>query len=339
MSIPPLKTEDIKVPKFSEDDIPQFLPSQVWLILSKLQTNKATVPGDFPATLIKLFAAYLAEPLCDIINTSVRRGEYPRIYKFEVCTPVPKVFPPMSLSQLRNISGLLTFDKVMETLISELMISDMADKMDPAQYGNQRGLSIQHYLIKMINRILTVLDNNQRKDIFAVVANLIDWNNAFPRQCPKLGVESFMANGVRPSLIPVLVSYFQDRQMSVKWHGSRSVPKPINGGGPQGATLGILEYLAQSNNSADCVNEVDRFKFIDDLTILEIVNLLTVGLSSFNIKQQVPVDIPLHNQYIPSENLQSQVWLNQINDWTVKQKMLINESEKIARLRLAAIAF
>ena len=58
----PLKTEDIKVPKFSEDDIPQFLPSQVWLIMSKLQTNKATVPGDFPGTLIKLFAAYLAEP-------------------------------------------------------------------------------------------------------------------------------------------------------------------------------------------------------------------------------------------------------------------------------------
>ena len=136
-----------------------------------------------------------------------------------------------------------------------------------------------------------------------------------------------MANGVRPALIPFLVSYFQDRQMSVKWHGCRSVPKPINGGGPQGATLGILEYLAQSNNSADYVDEVDRFKFIDDLTILEVVNLLTVGLSSFNIKQQVPVDIPLHNQYIPSENLKSQGWLNQINDWTVNQKMLINEKK------------
>ena len=58
----------------------------------------------------------------------------------------------------------------------------------------------------------------------------------------------------------------------------------MNGGGPQGATLGILEYLSQSNNSADCVEEKDRFKFIDDLTVLEIVNLLTVGLSSFNIK-------------------------------------------------------
>ena len=229
------------MPPFSRNEVPQFDPAQVWLILSKMKTNKATVPGDFPAQLIKLFAAYLTEPLTDIINTSIMRGEYPRIYKFEVSTPVPKQFPPQSVSHLRNISGLLSFDKVMETLLSELIISDMASKMDPAQFGNQRGMSIQHYLIQMIHRILTALDNNKRKETFAVVANLIDWNNAFPRQCPKLGVDAFMANGVRPALIPVLVRYFQDRRMSVKWHGCRSVPKSINGGGPQGATLGILE--------------------------------------------------------------------------------------------------
>ena len=125
-----------------------------------------------------------------------------------------------------------------ETLISQLMISDMESKMDPAQYGNQKGISIQHYLLKMVHRILTVLDNNSRRDTFAVVASLIDWNNAFPRQCPKLGIEAFMKNGVRPSLIPVLINYFQDREMSVKWHGCRSVPIQIMGGGPQGATLG-----------------------------------------------------------------------------------------------------
>ena len=69
--------------------------------------------------------------------------------------------------------------------------------------------------------------------------------------------------------------------MSVKWHGCRSVPKHIKGGGPQGATLGLLEYLSQSNHSADCVDIKDRFKFVDDLSILEIVNLLTVGIISF----------------------------------------------------------
>ena len=292
--------------------------------LAQLPTNRATVPGDFPAKLIKLFAAYLTEPLTDIINTSVRRGEYPKIYKFEVSTPVPKVNPPQSISQLRNISGLLTFDKVMETLLSRLIISDMDKKMDPSQYGNQRGSSIQHYLVKMIHQILSAVDKNSQYEKFAVIANLVDWNNAFPRQCPKLGVEAFLKNGVRPSLIPVLINYFQDRQMSVKWKGCRSDPIRINGGGPQGATLGILEYLAQSNDNADCVEQSKRFKFIDDLTVLEVVNLLIVGISCFNIKNQVPNDIPTHGQFKPSENLQSQVYLNTINEWTKNQQMLIN---------------
>ena len=243
----------------------------------------------------------------------------------KVC--IPKRYPTSSTSDLRNISGLLNFDKIMEKLLSELMISDMQSMMDPAQYGNQKGISIQHYLINMLHRILTALDNNKKREKFAVVANLIDWNNAFPRQCPKLGVESFIRNGVRPALVPVLVSYFQEREMSVKWHGCRSVPRQIKGGGPQGATLGILEYLSQSNNSADCVSDEDRFKFVDDLTILEIINLLTIGISSFYLKKQVPNDVPLHNQIIPAESLQSQKWLNDINDWTVNQKMQINEKK------------
>ena len=89
-----LKTEDIIIPPLSEKEVPQFHPSQVWLHLTQLKTNKATVPGDFPAKLTKEFAAYIAEPLTDIINSGVRRGEYPKLYKFENCTPVPKSYPP-----------------------------------------------------------------------------------------------------------------------------------------------------------------------------------------------------------------------------------------------------
>ena len=87
---------------------------------------------------------------------------------------MPKSYPTLKTSQLRNISGLFSFEKVMEKLLSEMMISDMADKMDPSQYGNQKGVSIQHYLIKMIHRILTALDNNSRRETFAFVASLID---------------------------------------------------------------------------------------------------------------------------------------------------------------------
>ena len=109
--------------------------------------------------------------------------------------------------------------------------------------------------------------------------------------------------------------------MSVKHHGVHSAPRSLNGGGPQGATIGLLEYLSQSNHSADSVPVEERFKFVDDLTILEIVNLLTIGLCSYNIKGHIPSNIPIHNQYIPAANLNSQQNMNKINDWTTKQKI------------------
>ena len=55
------------------------------------------------------------------------------------------------------------------------------------------------------------------------------------------------------------------------------------GGGPQGGTFGVWEYQSQSNYNADCVTEDDHFKFVDDLTVLEIITLVNIGFASYNI--------------------------------------------------------
>ena len=252
-------------------------------------------------------------------------GAWGKLYKAEIITTVPKCFPPESLNDLRNISGLLKFNKIAEKLVAEMIIEDMTEKLDKSQYANQKGLSLQHYLIKMINKILKDTDNSKKGEVSAVIATLYDWKEAFPRQCPKLGIEAFIKCGVRPALIPVLINYLQDRTMRVKWHGQISTERKLNGGGPQGATFGIWQYLAQSNENANCVDPEYRFKFVDDLTVLEKINLLAIGLASINVKLSVPNDIPVHNQFISAEHLKSQEYLKKINEWTEKQKMLLNE--------------
>ena len=95
----------------------------------------------------------------------------------------------------------------------------------------------------------------------------------------------------------------------------------------RGATFGIWEYLVQSNESADCVSPDNRFKFVDDLTVLEKINLLMIGLASFNCHQSVPSDIPDHNQFIPAESLKSQEFLEKIKLWTDNQKMILNQKK------------
>ena len=282
--------------------------------------------------MIKEFAMYLCVPLTDVINSGLKAGHWPRYYKRETITPTPKQNPPETMEFLRPIANLLNFNKIMEKIISEMVISDMKDKLDPSQFGNQKNTSIQHYLVRLLHRILTNVDRNSRGEVNAVLCTFVDWKQAYSRQCHTLGVESFIKNGVRPSLIPILISYFEDRKMRVRWHGKLSESRNLPGGGAMGASLGNWEFLSQTNNNADCVPEEDRFKFVDDLTIIEVINMLTIGLSSFYMKNQVPNDIPEHGQFIENNKLKSQSYLDTINEWTNKQKMIISQKKTKAMI-------
>ena len=86
--------------------------------------------------------------------------------------------------------------------------------------------------------------------------------------------------------------------------------------------FGIWEYLSQSNDNANCISE--SFKFVDDLSFLEIINLLSVGIASYNVRAHVPSDVLVNNQVIPAKNLKTQDQLRVINDWTKKKKMRLN---------------
>ena len=111
--------------------------------------------------------------------------------------------------------------------------------------------------------------------------------------------------------------------MRVAWRGKLSSERPLPGSGLQGSSWGILEYLSQSNNSADNVPEDDRAKFMDDLTILEIIYLAT----SHNVKSNIPTNHATHNQFIPREHLQTQKYVEDIGKWTELNRMKLNKNK------------
>ena len=116
--------------------------------------------------------------------------------------------------------------------------------------------------------------------------------------------------------------------MKVKWNGEFSLEYPLNGGGPQGGLLGILEYLSQTNKNTEFLSNEDKFKFIDDLSFLEIINLLIQGLKAYNVRSRVPSDINVNNQYLPSQDLSSQQSLEMISKWTEDNQMKLNSEKK-----------
>ena len=104
----------------------------------------------------------------------------------------------------------------------------MQKSRDISQYGNQKKYGTQHYIVNMLDKILTSLDETTQNKSIAVLLQMIDWSQAFDRQSNYLGIKCFIQNGVRPSLIPILMDFFQNRKMIVKWKRVKSSTRPMN---------------------------------------------------------------------------------------------------------------
>jgi hypothetical protein len=108
-------------------------------------------------------------------------------------------------------------------------------------------------IVCLIDRVLRLLDRNPNQS--AVFAASVDWSAAFDLQDPTLAIKRFIEIGVRPALLPILVSYLAERQMKVRFNGEESDILSLIGGGPQGTLLGQIIYLLQSNDNANMVSK------------------------------------------------------------------------------------
>ena len=70
----------------------------------------------------------------------------------------------------------------------------------------------------------------------------------------------------------------------------------------------------------------DRFKYFDDLSILQLI-LLSGILMDYKIHEHIPSDIATDEKFLPPSNLKIQENLNEINTWTQKNLMKLNPTK------------
>ena len=303
---------------------PQVNEYTVYKRIEKLKNTRSTLPLDLPNKLRKEFSVELAEPMANIINESLNQHIYPTLWKFEWVSPVPKITYPKVIKDLRKITCTSDFSKVYEGFLKDWIMEDISRNIDIGQFGGQKGMGTEHLIVCLVDRVLQLLDSNQ--DRSAVIASCVDWSAAFDRQDPTMAIKNFLNIGVRPSLIPVLVSYLKDRKMKVKFNGQESQEHSLNGGGPQGTLLGGIEYLVNSNDNADSVEPEDRFKYIDDLSVLHLI-IMTGLLTSYDFRSHVASDIHIDRQYLPPDAFGTQCALDSISDWTHSNMMKFNHDK------------
>ena len=268
-------------------------------VYNKLKNKKiknSIVPGDIPPKLKKEFLPEFSFPVTNIFNSITKTGDYPRQWVTEYVTPIPKVIPPESEDDLRNISLTADLSKNYEQLLAQWLMPYIQKRIDPGQFGGLNGHSTNHYLISLFNFILKNTDTSTYPK--AVIVALIDFSKAFNRIDHNKVIIRLSDWGVPGWILRILVSYLSKRSMILKYKGKQSMKHLMPGGSPQGTLLGVLLYLVYVNDIGmdlppvrpsepgvidlpSCafpppaaISETEaRLKFVDDLTVGECVRL------------------------------------------------------------------
>lgn len=84
-----------------------YEPLQFYQVVQRLKTSKktrSTVHCDIPGELVTEYSDILAIPLTRIYNAIYESGRWPKMWKQERITVIPKCASPESFGQLRNLS-------------------------------------------------------------------------------------------------------------------------------------------------------------------------------------------------------------------------------------------
>ena len=223
-------------------------------------SKKSIGPGDLPQKILKEFAQELATPLSDIINCSLRSGVFPEAYKRAEIVPIPKCNPPSMITELRPVSKTSIVGKMIETKLMSELDKDTHGKLDSDQYGNTKGSSTTHYLIKLMDEAYKSTDMGN-----ATTAVAIDYSKAFDYVDHNILIQKLIALDVRGILIKSIRSFLKNRSHCTNIAGVRSKFENITCGVPQGTVSGPRLFVILTDGIKSPV--VSNFKFVDDKTI------------------------------------------------------------------------
>ena len=276
--------------------------------------------------------------------------EWPAQWKVEYVTPIGKIPEPQSEDDLRPISCTNFFSKVAEHFVVDWLLEHIGDKIDFRQYGGSKGNSITHYIIELLNFILS---NQEASEPTAALACLIDFSKAFNRQNHNVLVTKLCDMGAPSWLLKIVMSFLKERSMVVRYKDATSKRKMLPGGGPQGTLLGLLLFLVlindagfteQSNNAGEIITSKMNFKaaneihlkYVDDMLLAEAINLkqtLEPHLSSAlpaNFRERTGHTLPQDRSRVYKQLLQTVKYADE-NDMKInfqKTKLMIFNNSK-----------
>ena len=152
----------------------------------------------------------LAKLLCQVLNKVFEEGGWPKIWRHETQTVIPKSSNPASFDELRNLSCTNLFSKLMEVFVLEQMSSEVNNK--PNQYGGVKGSSTNHFLINTYQNIMNAMEDNKK----SVSIISVDFSKAFNWMHHGQCLKALAHGGASQNVLVMVDAFLRDRTTYVR---------------------------------------------------------------------------------------------------------------------------
>ena len=152
--------------------------------------------------------------------------------------------------------------------------------------------------------------------------------------------------GVPGWLLRIITGFLEEKTLVVKYKGEKSETKEMPGGSPQGTILGLFLFLVMINDAGypdensemgkritQAINkrkeiESKHWKYVDDLTIAEAIDLKTKLVRDVEKTLEKPLTYHERTEHIlPPENSKVQAQLEKIVEYTKENEMKLNKKK------------
>ena len=265
--------------------------------ISNLNPSKSTGPYSLPTKILKILKSLLSGPLTCLFNCSFSTGVVPSKLKVARVIPVHKNGPRAVISNYRPISLLSVFNKILEKLMYNRLITflDKNQVLFNGQFGFRSNHSTLHAILLIADKIQKAIERKQYScGIF------LDLSKAFDTVNHTILIKKLEYYGIRGIAKDWFCSYLSNRKQLVSIGNVTSDLKPITCGVPQGSVLGPLLFLLYINDFSKSVPDLDFHLFADDS------NLFCSHKSLQCLEAKVNVE------------------LNNVNNWLCVNKLSLN---------------
>ena len=165
-------------------------------------------------------------------------GAFPQRLKREIVRPIQKQSPPTSIEDdLRPISLTFQASKLLEGFTLKLLLSQVADQLDPKQFSLPKKSTTQA-VVYMLHSVLAGPESGQ----YFVRIFFADFKKGFDLVDHNVLIGELVKIGVHPAIHQWIRDFLTNREQCIQIQSSCSSWKRINGGLPQGTKLGPLLF-------------------------------------------------------------------------------------------------